>query len=175
MPGPIIYYLELFSQYEYGLRLYTLREEGAALSEADDFFERMEARAAADEEIAIQLNRFLAALDQVDERGYSLFKSDLLRQEARAQALPPTSNYMREIGVDQTALRLYCYAAGPRTLVLFNGDVKTSQQAQNCPNVARHFQFAQRAALALDECRRDWEVLPSDGSLLLDPPELFIR
>ncbi|OUJ69937.1 hypothetical protein [Hymenobacter crusticola] len=175
MPGSTIYHLEQFGHYENGLRLYTLRKEDAELSEAADFFERMEARAATDEVVAGQLDRFLAALEQIDERGYSLFKTDLLRQEARAQALPPTSRYMREIGVDQTSLRLYCYAAGNRTLVLFNGDVKTTDQAQNCPNVARHFQFAQQAALALDQCRRDWEVASDDGELLLDPPELFIR
>lgn len=55
-------------------------------------------------------------------------------------------------------LRLYCFPAGPRTLILFNGDVKTHDDPEQCPQVRPHFLLAKRLGRILEKECPDWEL-----------------
>lgn len=83
----------------------------------------------------------------------------LFRGEREAHALPPKGTHREptyvEIETGKVAannLRLYCYRLSERVVFLFDGDVKTADAAQDCPNVWPHFRMANKLAQAIDDC-----------------------
>ena len=54
-------------------------------------------------------------------------------------ALPPKRQHL-DTPID---LRLYCHWISHRIVLLYNGGIKTAANAQDCPNVSRHFYNAQ--------------------------------
>jgi hypothetical protein len=76
------------------------------------------------------------------------------RDERRADALPPEYfEYASEDDEDSTnkyGLRLYCLRANDSVVILFNGDLKTAQKADDCANCKRHFAMANKLTLAID-------------------------
>jgi hypothetical protein len=152
--------IEEFACYD-TVRYYTVRCEGARLSEADDFFERMER----EEDFRDQLERLVAWIETIgdDEEGAAY---DLFRQERLCVALPPQARYWNSYlrgrgegllksgqpgggcGID---LRLYCHWISERVVILYNGGIKTMAKAQDCPNVSRHFYNAQSWTKQLNE------------------------
>lgn len=68
-------------------------------------------------------------------------------ETADASALPPKGKdrkpHYTEYGKTKANnLRLYCLRANENVVFLFNGDIKTSQYAQDCPNVKKTFQIS---------------------------------
>lgn len=82
-------------------------------------------------------------------------KKHYFRHERRADALPPSY-------IHSTDLRLYCFRVSESAVILFNGDLKTEQKAQLCPNVKRHFDLANKLCTQIDE-------LIKEGLIVLDP------
>jgi len=63
-------------------------------------------------------------------------------------------------------LRLYTFRANKHVVFLFNGGLKTTQKAQECPNVKSHFKLANRLThsiqRAFEEGRIKWNKQYSD-------------
>lgn len=65
-----------------------------------------------------------------------------------AKALPPPARYIEgETG----KLRLYCMVCSENVVFLYNGGIKTTNKAQDCPNVARHFRLANKLTKSINE------------------------
>lgn len=178
---PDIYHLESFARYEQ-LHYYTLRlelDDGslARYSLAEDFFRRMQQANVH----PWHWNVFKRLMRDLGRDCRSALADNLLRREDDAKALPPY-HPLRWLGqpdddADDPPLeegdnmyRLYCYPANEQIIILFNGDWKTAYKVRDCPQVRPHFQFAQRAAAALDAWPREWtasgsQITPSDLTL----------
>ena len=48
-------------------------------------------------------------------------------------------------------LRLYCFKLNEHVVILYNGDIKTSARAQDCPNVRQHFRLANMLTKLVEE------------------------
>lgn len=115
-----------------------------------------------------KLNHIMAWIRIIGEK-YSA-KADYFRNEAEtadASALPPANptwepSYIEWDNETQTGepnnLRLYTFRANEHVVFLFNGDVKTADKAQDCPDVRPHFRLANVIAKALEACFRNGEI-----------------
>jgi hypothetical protein len=63
----------------------------------------------------------------------------LFRSAGNCVALPPNATHLAE-PID---LRLYCHLVNKHIVILYNGGIKTTRTAQECPNVSRHYYNAQ--------------------------------
>ncbi len=77
-------------------------------------------------------------------------------ETADASALPPKGMnkkpHYTEFGKTKANnIRLYCLRANESVVFLFNGDIKTTQHAQDCPNVKKHFKLANQLCKAIDK------------------------
>lgn len=88
-------------------------------------------------------------------------------ETADTSALPPENpnwepTYIEWDEETQTGetnnLRLYTFRANNHVVFLFNGDIKTADKAQNCPNVRKHFKLANAITQVLEQCFRDGEI-----------------
>lgn len=83
-------------------------------------------------------------------------KKYFFRNEGPADALPRAD--MIDPHENDFGLRLYCIRLTDQLVVLLNGDIKTEQKPQQCPNVATHFRNAQLIARALDRALKEGDV-----------------
>lgn len=159
--------IELVERYDF-VNYYSV-----ALEDADEnLFQKFVAKHAA--ENTTKLNHIMAWLDKIgNEAGAerSLFRPE--SSTAETYALPPHGKglepvyieYDDETGEELTSpnpLRLYCFRANEHVVILFSGDVKTANTAQDCPNVRNHFQQANALSKCLDEHFRDKIVWKGD-------------
>ena len=83
-------------------------------------------------------------------------------ETADTTALPPKGTHREPTYVEfneetetyentQNNLRLYCFRANEHVVFLFNGDIKTTQKAQNCKNVKKHFKMANILTSVIDK------------------------
>lgn len=90
-----------------------------------------------------------------------------------ASALPPIGidreptyvEFSEESGLDVNTsnnLRLYCFRVNDFVVFLFNGDLKTKQKAQDCPNVRPHFKMANTLTGLLNQAFVDKEICWND-------------
>lgn len=84
-------------------------------------------------------------------------------ETADTSALPPKGidrkpQYTEHGKKKANTLRLYCLRANESVVFLFNGDIKTDNIAQNCPNVKPHFKLANILTKAIDEAFRDGDI-----------------
>lgn len=140
----------------------TFEEE---VSEANKFFEKMEQRASEDDIV-----RFIAILEEIgNSRGA---KERYFRKEKAFDALPPKNKEVRELELEEFEpidnWRLYCLRLSDSIVILFNGDIKTADTAQECPNVSPFFHQATRFTKLIDEAIRD-------GDISIHPQELKIN
>jgi hypothetical protein len=115
-----------------------------------------------------KLNHILAWIKIIGDK-YSA-KANYFRNEAETadtSALPPENpnwepTYIEWNNEKQTRttnnLRLYTFRANDQVVFLFNGDVKTADKAQNCPNVWSHFRLANEITEAIEQCFRSGEI-----------------
>jgi len=69
------------------------------------------------------------------------------RNEGPADALPnAVPDEIVRSNKDDQGIRLYCIRLADNVLILLNGDIKTAQNPKECPNVRKHFLFAQQLA-----------------------------
>ena len=102
-------------------------------------------------------------------------QNHLFRSEAfiaDAAALPPAGKdkkpHYTEAGEKATNnLRLYCLRANEHVVFLFNGDLKTADKAQKCPNVKEHFLLANHLTKVIDEAFKEGEIQWNDDLTLL--------
>ena len=83
--------------------------------------------------------------------------SHYFRQEKEAQALPPPIDITHE----SCKLRWYCLRINYKNVIVFNGGEKTTQKAQDCPNVAKHFHKANKLSAIL------WDEI-EDGNIIIN-------
>lgn len=90
----------------------------------------------------------------------SYFRNEAKLEDTRA--LPPKKigreptyiefdQITKENQVKPNNLRLYCYRANEHVVILFNGDVKTKQNPEDCENVRNHFLNANKLSVALQK------------------------
>ncbi len=63
------------------------------------------------------------------------------KHERMAEALPPPS-YMQPGKPNKYGIRLYCIRLSTEIVILLNGDMKTANNPEDCPNCRTHFHFA---------------------------------
>ena len=152
--------IEVFVRYK-TVCFYTVKREDASSSEADDLFERMEQQP----EYADQLEQYIAWLEDVgDHEEGALF--EYFRDERICVALPPKRQYL-DNAID---LRQYCHWVSPQVVILYNGGIKTTRTAQECPNVSRHFYNAQSWTKKLKEIG-----IETDGQNITNLDDLIIN
>ncbi len=115
-----------------------------------------------------KLNHIMAWIKVIGNK--SSAKAEYFRNEAEtadASALPPENPNWKPAFIQwnsetQTGqinnLRLYTFRANEHVVFLFNGDLKTADKAQDCPNVKPHFKLANTITNALEECFRHGEI-----------------
>ncbi len=120
--------LEIFDDQGQVCSFYTVRWEGAALSETDKFFVKYENDSTFQRPLQ-ELAKFIS--NKIGDEMGAL--EDFFRFENAAQALPPSGTYKVEdlyINFGNFPLRLYCLRISETLVVLFNGGEKTAYTAQ---------------------------------------------
>ena len=82
---------------------------------------------------------------------------------ADTSALPPKGverepAYIEKGKKTNNMLRLYTFRLNESVVFLFNGALKTSHYAQDCPNVAPHFEMANELTAALQAALEEKEI-----------------
>jgi hypothetical protein len=143
------------------VNFYTVWIEGDDNSEFTDFINRMKLTEKNKTELA-ELVKFIVEIG--DKYGA---KDKDFHFEASAHALS-----LRHIEINSDAndfgLRLYCLKLSESVVILFNGDRKTTQKAQDCPNCAKYFRLAQRIATTIDTAIREKDIIPVWKRLIFD-------
>lgn len=109
-----------------------------------------------------QLGEMNALIQEIGEK-YGA-NPEQFRDERKADALPPET--FQYFGLDdlepdnQFGLRLYCLRLNESVVILFNGDLKTTQKVDDCKNCRRHFQLANRITSKIDEAIRYKTIKP---------------
>lgn len=123
---------------------YTFLVEGQGATETEKFFDSFEN----DPEVANDLNTLVSWLIEIGERRGA--RPQLFRFEDAANALPPPTRFLAELGNTNTCrLRLYCVWLSEGVVVLAGGGVKRSQTVQGSPDLLPRFRFANRMAQQL--------------------------
>ena len=108
-------------------------------------------------------------------------KSHFFRNEANiadTSALPPAGRnreplYLENGKKKANNLRLYCLKASPEVVFLFSGDIKTTNKAQDCPNVKSHFDLANRLTKAIDKAFKEKDIKWNEDFTLIAYDEDF--
>lgn len=101
-----------------------------------------------------KLTHILAWLKEIgNNRGAQI---EDFRPENRANALPPKGKDRKPVYIEKgkkspNDLRLYCFYANKYVVFLFNGDIKTTKKAQDCPQVGPHYKMADRLASCIND------------------------
>jgi hypothetical protein len=111
-----------------------------------------------------KLNHIQAWLKIIGEK-YGAQKR-FFRNEAKGadtSALPPKGkdkkpSYVEHGKNKSNNLRLYTLRANENVVFLFSGDIKTTDKAQDCPNVKPHFILANQLTKAIDQAFRNREI-----------------
>jgi hypothetical protein len=88
-------------------------------------------------------------------------------ETADASALPPKGQerkpHYSELGIIKANnIRLYCLRANENVVFLFNGDIKTTQYPQDCPNVKKHFKLANQITKSIDNAFKNKDIVWND-------------
>lgn len=135
----------------YSVKIENEVDDEPELSEFEKFIEKFQN--IEDEAIKEEYYDILAIIEHIGEDSVHM---KYFRSEGPAFALPPSAHTrVKEliIKVDST-LRLYCVIVDESNVILCNGDVKTTDRAQDCPNVKPHFEFARKLANKINKERR---------------------
>lgn len=87
---------------------------------------------------------------------------------ADASALPPKGikrepAYIEKGKKVSNMLRLYTFRLNENVVFLFSGNLKTTNYAQDCPNVAPHFKMANKLTAALQTALEEKEITWNDN------------
>lgn len=144
---------------------YSVSIEGEDLWEIDKFFEKMEQQAKEDD-----ILRFIAVLEEIgDNRGA---KQRYFRDERGFHGLPPKPKATADLGLETLEVhdnwRLYCLRLSESIVILFNGGIKTTDKAQDCPHVSLYFYQAEKFTKLIDEGFRNGDIQISDKLLKIN-------
>lgn len=134
-----------------------LEEDGEEkdVNEFFDFLNRMEEI----EEVEDDLSNLLVWIEEIGENTGAkkwLFRNESITSDVRALPPPGKQMVVHEIPVEN--LRLYCLVLSEHVVFLFNGGIKTTDNAKDCPNVGPHIKRANRIAGKIDELVKQNEV-----------------
>jgi len=101
----------------------------------------------------VNINRILGEMGNLHGA-----RSRYFRSENEAQALPTF-----EVTNPKGVLRLYCTVLSENVVILFNGGIKTTQKAQDCPNVSAHFRLAIGFSKKLNEAIISKDIVISNN------------
>lgn len=138
------------------VRYFTIRFKENDVNEFFDFLNRMEDI----DEVAEDLSNMLVWIEEIGEK-YGAIKNRFFRNEsiiADVQALPPSKKRMEAFEIPVADLRLYCMVLNENVVFLFNGGIKTAENARDCPNVGPYINQANRLVKIIDECIRNKEI-----------------
>lgn len=101
-----------------------------------------------------KLNHILAWIKLIGDR-YGA-KESYFRHEMAAEGLPPSGidrepTYIEEDQNTSNNLRLYCHRLNDHVVILFGGAIKTTDKAQECPQVKDHFKLANILSRLIDQ------------------------
>jgi len=110
---------------------------------------------------AKKLNHILSWIKEIGSK-YGAYP-ELFRDERHATALPPNGkkrkpSYIEHNASSSNPLRLYCHRLNTQVVILFDGGIKTTAKAQDCPNVRTPFAMANILALKIDEAFKSGEI-----------------
>lgn len=136
----------------YSVVLTDSNDEEILETEVESLFENFLKRHQADN--IKKLTHILAWMKEIGENRGALI--DDFRHEKKASALPPKGKDRKPVFMikgknDINDLRLYCFPVNERVVFLFNGGIKTTKKAQECPNVSDHFKIANKLVSCLDD------------------------
>lgn len=112
-----------------------------------------------------QLGMILQYIEEIGEK-YGALRGHF-KHERSADALPPPY-YIQPGKPNRYGLRLYCIRLSNEIVVLLNGDLKTENNPEDCPNCRRHFRFANALARRLDEAIRAKDIILNGKELEMD-------
>ena len=115
------------------VRYFSICFKGNDVNEFFDFMNRMEDI----DEVAEDLSNLLVWIEEIGEN-FGAIKDRFFRNEsitADVQALPPSKKKMEVYEIPVEDLRLYCMVLNENVVFLFNGGIKTTDNAKECPNV----------------------------------------
>lgn len=137
------------------VKYYSIQIEGSEVNEFYDFLNRLEDIESLEED----LSNLIVWMEEIGEK-YGA-KQKFFRNEsetADVRALPPPRSQMRLRKIEVNEMRLYCMVLNEHVVILFNGGIKTTDKAQQCPNVGPYFKQANRFTLQLDQLLKDGEI-----------------
>lgn len=140
------------------VHFYTILVSSRPRAEFQDFVDRMSKKCPG------QLGELLQFIDEIGQK-YNV-EENHFRHERNSHALPPHYIHLAANDSDEQTefgLRLYCCRFTPSIVVLYNGDLKTTQLPNDCPNVSKHFSFALDATRKIDQARND-DYIRFDGN-----------
>ena len=157
--------LEKFLEFD-RVVFYTIRKESNEKSEAQDFFDRFINDPTYQDEIKVMREIMRLMGKYGANRWY-------FRHEGQADALPPHPPKLKElfddISNDFKPLRLYAMPISRSVVILFNGDLKTTNDPLDCPNVGKHFRDARKMVKLIDRAISQYkEIVPSEKHLEYD-------
>jgi hypothetical protein len=168
-----------YDEYKY-VNYYTIRleidEKREELTEAEKFYEIY------DDVTHENFHEFDKIVRVIDGMGNHTRGAELrlFRFEDLAHALPPkvkdAHNLLDIEIIEHSQLRLYCIRLTNEVVILLNGGVKTTNTAQDCPNVKHHFRFAQAVAKAIDDLMKEGviEIVDKEIINLTEEEEIII-
>jgi hypothetical protein len=142
------------------VKYFSIHFEGNEVNEFFDFLNRMEEI----EEVADDLSNLLVWIEEIGET-YGAIKNRYFRNEsiiADVQALPPPQKQMELFAIPVDDLRLYCMVANKHVVFLFNGGIKTTDNAKDCPNVGPFIKQANQIVRKIDELFINREIIWND-------------
>jgi hypothetical protein len=145
------------------VNFYTIKVDDRP-AEYQDFIQRM------NQIYPDKLGQLSHIIDQIGNK-FGAIKNTHFKHERNADALPPPYFKFKESGTEPTSqfgLRLYCAVLSQEVVILYNGDLKTNQYPDQCPNVRRHFHFALNATKKVDEAILNGSMAVSGMDLLVE-------
>lgn len=138
------------------VKYFTVHFDDSQVNEFFDFLNRMEDM----EEVIEDLLNLNAWIEEIGEN-YGAIKSRFFRNEsifADVQGLPPPRKQMVAHEVIVENMRLYCMVMNEHVVFLFNGGIKTTAKAQDCPNVGQYIKQANMLVQKIDELLKTREI-----------------
>ena len=152
----IIEKLDEYSEvYFYSVKVETEEYDEPELNEFEKFIEKFQN--IEDETIKEEYNDILAIIKHIGKHSADM---KYFRAEGPAFALPPSARTkIKEVTIQAySKLRLYCILVSESNVILCNGGVKTTDRAQDCPNVKPHFEFARKLANKINKERSSLNI-----------------
>ena len=162
---PEVAIIELFERLD-KVTFYTIRLDEEEDTETDKFIARFfnSNYEAYEEGFKEDLDDILNWINEIGNRGIQICS---LRHEGKAEALPPKfrSNPVEFTPIDFNRLRLYCIKLNARIIILLGGGIKTSQKAQDSPDLSMKLIFAGKISSRLTQKIRDNDIIITDSNL----------